>query len=103
MDLTIRPWMLPPRQMACRRPDAGACSVLLDHHSDGGGRGRDMARVGAIVERRRIRRVLLRVVDELRMILDEACAELARAEVGAVQDRAVVVDCGRRTDHNKFP
>src|SRR5665811_1769127 len=101
MGPTCPAWTWTRPRKACRRPGAGACSVFLHHHRDGGGSGRDVARVGAVVEWRGVARVLLRLIDELGMLFDKAGAQLASAEVRALQDRAVVVDRRRRTNHNE--
>ena len=51
-----------------------------------------MPRIWSVVERRLVVSKLPRHLDQLRMVFDEARAQVSRAEVGVVEDRAVVRD-----------
>src|SRR5205814_9921083 len=91
------------------RPRTGALlqdaeGWLLPHHRcHGSGSRGDVARVGPIVERRLVCGERLRLLDQLRVVLDETRAEIACAEVSVLEDRAVIRD-GRRWAHeDKLP
>src|SRR5260370_1084644 len=75
--------------------------LFLLHHRGHRGRGRgDVARIGAIVEGRRLARQHLGLLDQIRMVFDETSAEIAGAKIRVLEDRAVVADrrCGSSDD-----
>src|SRR4029077_18133794 len=91
-----RPATRPPPRMAGQWLGAGAYSALLHHDRDRGCCRGDVTRVGAVVERGRLAGELLGLVHELGMVFDETRAQLAGAEVSALEDGAVVADRRRR-------
>src|SRR2546426_12639378 len=87
--------------MAGRSSDVRAW--LSAHHGrDGRGRGRDVSWIRPVVEGRLIRGELLRLLDQLRMILDESGAQVAGAKVGVVEDRSVERDRRRGPDDDEL-
>src|SRR5256885_16161660 len=83
--------------MAGRSSDVRAW--LSAHHGrDGRGRGRDVSWIRPVVEGRLIRGELLRLLDQLGMILDESVAQVAGAKVGVVEDSLVERDRRRGPD-----
>src|SRR6267143_643248 len=102
MGPTCLQWTWPPLRTVCRLMGGGAWSALLHHRRNGGGRGRNMSRIGAVVERRSVGRKFLGSIDELGVILDEASAQLARAEIRALEDGPVIADRRRRPDYHEL-
>src|SRR5665213_3851568 len=92
MGQTCRPPRWRPPRTACPSWGGRACSVLLHHDRHRRNGGRHVPWVGTVVERRRVIGKLLGLLDELGMIVDEPRAQLARAEISAVEDRAVIAD-----------
>src|SRR5437870_13731950 len=87
--------------MAGRSSDVRAW--LSAHHGrDGRGRGRDVSWIRPVVEGRLIRDELLRLLDQLGMILDESGAQVAGAKVGVVEDRSVGRDRRRGRDDDEL-
>src|SRR5437762_14166203 len=81
----------------------GGREFLSAHHrGNGGRRGRDVARVGSVIEWRLVAGELLRLLEELRVIFDEPRAQVARAKVRVVENRAMVRDGCRRADQHEL-
>src|SRR6266550_931314 len=102
MGPTCRRWTWPSLRTACRLTGVGAWSALLHHSRNSCGRGRNMSWIRAVVERRRVGRIFLGSIDELGVILDEASAQLAGAEIRALEDGPVIADRRRWPDHDEL-
>src|SRR5438477_117985 len=87
------------RQTVFHLRDAGD-ELLPHHHRDGGRCGGHMPGVGPVVEWRLVAGELLRLLDEVWVLLDELGAQAPRPEVGVVEDRSVIWNRrGRPHDH----
>src|SRR5438094_551347 len=87
--------------MAGRSSDVRAW--LSAHHGrDGRGRGRDVSWIRPVVEGRLICGELLRLLDQLGMILDGSGAQVAGAKVGVVEARSVGRDRRRGPDDDEL-
>src|SRR5689334_23309242 len=76
---------------------------LLPHHRGHRGRsGGNVTRIWTVVKGRNIGGEFLGLLDQFRMLLDESCAQFSGAEIGALQNGAVVADSRRGADHDKL-
>src|SRR6266852_836523 len=82
--------------------DGRACSGSVHDRGHGRGSRRDVARIGTVIERRDVGGELVRLLDQLGVIVDETRAQVAGSKVRVVEDGAVIADRGRRTDYDEL-